>query len=207
MIETQIKDSLFYITLNRPEKRNALNIELLLLLKNAIKKASQQSGIRMLVIKGSGDIFCAGADLDFLRQIGKDKIASEFANILSSVLEDIRSFPVPVLTLIHGACMGGANGIVAASDITIAEINTRFAFSEVKLGLVPAIISPYVLSKLPLSKAFDLLLTGRIFDATEAKHCGLISNTATEGEMDFLFIRLLTRYCFLLPLQLSIHAN
>jgi methylglutaconyl-CoA hydratase len=187
MIETLIQDSIVTVCLNRPEKRNALNLEMLTLLRDAIQQAGQRSDIRLLVLRGNGNVFCAGADLDFVRQLSEEAVAKEFAGLLSNLLEEIRSFPVPVLVQVQGACMGGANGILAAADIVIAEINTRFAFSEVKLGLVPAIISPYVLSKLPISRAFDLLITGRIFDATEAKHAGLITYTGTEGEIDFLF--------------------
>lgn len=203
MIEIQVHDSLVTISLNRPEKRNALNNELLLQLKEAIQQAAQNANIRLLVIKGNGDVFCAGADLDFIRQISDGKVALNFAELLSSVLEGLRLFPVPVVVQIHGACMGGANGIIAASDIVLADIGTRFGFSEVKLGLVPAIISPYVLSKIPLSKAFDLLLSGRMFDATEAKHAGLINYTGTPGELDFVFKQTISQILSSAPLAIQ----
>ena len=203
MIEIQVQDSLVTISLNRPEKRNALNNELLLHLKEAIQHASQNANIRLLVIKGNGDVFCAGADLDFIRQLVDENVALEFAELLSSVLEEIRLFPVPVVVQVHGACMGGANGIIAASDIILADIGTRFAFSEVKLGLVPAIISPYVLTKLPLSRAFDLFLTGRLFDATEAKHAGLINYTGTPGELDFVFKQIVSQILSSAPLAIK----
>ena len=193
MIETYIQDSIITISLNRPEKRNALNNELLKLLREAIKQAAQRTDIRALVLNGNGSVFCAGADLEFVRQLGEKKVSDEFASLLSGLLEDIRTFPFPVIVKVQGACMGGANGILAAADIIIADVNTLFAFSEVKLGLVPAIISPYVLSKLPLSRAFDLLLTGRIFDASEAKHSGLVTYTGTTGELDFLFRQVLNQ--------------
>jgi methylglutaconyl-CoA hydratase len=186
MIETHIHDSVVTLSLNRPEKRNALNIELLTQLRTAIQNAAISSDIRVLVLKGNGKVFCAGADLDFLRQLSDEKITREFAKLLSGLLEDIRTFPVPVLVKVHGACMGGAIGIVAAADIIIADVNTPFAFSEVRLGLIPAIISPYVLSKLPLSRALDLMLTGRIFSAAEAKDSGLVTITGAESEIEFL---------------------
>jgi methylglutaconyl-CoA hydratase len=193
MVDIQIKDAIVTISLNRPEKRNALNNELLRLLREAIQQAAQRTDIRVLVLNGNGLVFCAGADLEFIRQLGEKKVSDEFAGLLSGLLEDIRTFPFPVIVNVQGACMGGANGILAAADIIIADVNTRFAFSEVKLGLVPAIISPYVLSKLPLSKAFDLLLTGRIFDASEAKHAGLVTYTGISGELDFLFRQVLNQ--------------
>ncbi len=193
MIEVQIQDSIATISLNRPEKRNALNNELLKLLREAIQKAAKRTDIRALVLKGNGSVFCAGADLEFVRQLSDKKVSDEFAGLLSDLLEDIRTFPLPVIVKVQGACMGGANGILAAADIIIADVNTRFAFSEVKLGLVPAVISPYVLSKLPLAKAFDLLLTGRMFDASEAKHSGLVTYTGTTGELDFLFRQVLNQ--------------
>jgi methylglutaconyl-CoA hydratase len=202
MIETRIQDTIVLITLNRPEKRNALNNELLLLLRDAIRKAAQHSNIRLLVLKGNGNVFCAGVDLDFLKQLKQNSLAGEFANLLSSVLEDIRSFPVPVLAKVQGACMGGANGIIAAADIVLADINTRFAFSEVKLGLVPAIISPYVLNKMPLSRAFDLMLTGRTFDATEAMYSGLITFTGDERALDLQFAQILQQILSAAPLAI-----
>jgi len=187
MIETHIHDSVVTISLNRPEKRNALNIEILKLLREAIQNSGHRTDIRVLVLNGKGSVFCAGADLEFVKQLSEESVSIEFADLLAGVLEDIRTFPFPVIVQVQGACMGGANGILAASDIVIADINTRFAFSEVKLGLVPAIISPYVLTKIPLSRAFDLLLTGRMFDSTEAKHAGLVTYTGTQAELDFIF--------------------
>lgn len=153
------------IIFNRPEKRNAFNAEFIQTLISALKKIENEAAIRVLVIKANGDHFCAGADLTWLQQAEGDS--------LLDLLNTLKAFPKPTIALIQGAVMGGGLGIIACCDIVLAEENAFFCFSEAKLGLVPAIIAPFILSVVPLHFAKAYMLTAERFTTVTSSKIGL----------------------------------
>jgi methylglutaconyl-CoA hydratase len=203
MIKIEKSGYQYRITLNRPEKRNALSIELLRELDNAIPDTDDCKGLHLLTLEGAGAVFCAGADLEFLKQIQDLKKAEEYAFILDQVLEKLNMLDIPVISRVQGACMAGANGLLAVSDLVLAEKDTCFSFSEVKLGLVPAIISTYVLQKINFSAALDIMLTGRVFDADEAMKIGLVNRISTKETWEADWENLLSQLSDNAPLAMK----
>lgn len=180
MIEKQISGSVLTVWLNRPEVRNALNQELIGVLITAL--TTIPVGIRVIVIRGRGRAFCSGADLAYMEQLGHYSEEENLADALrlESLFAAISRNQLPVIVVAHGAVMGGGIGLLAAADIVLAETLTLFAFSEVKLGIVPAVISPYILMKMNKSRAYEFMITGRRFNASEAKESGLVTVTCVE---------------------------
>lgn len=179
-VQVEKKASYLQVSLSRPEARNAFNSDLIHQIKTTFENASKDPSCRAIFLRGQGESFCAGADLEYMKSMANFSEAEnkEDANILFDMFLSIRNCPLPVVTLAHGHAMGGGAGLVAASDIVIAEESTKFAFSEVKLGLVPAVISSFVLEKVIPSRARDLMLTGRVFSGVEALEIGLVGYTA-----------------------------
>ena len=140
----------------------------------------------MIEICGNGKSFCAGADINYMKDVASFGYNQnlEDAKRLSKVFQKIYFCNKPVITLVHGAVIGGGNGITAASDIVLAEENTVFAFSEVKLGLTPATISPFVIARCGEMPARDLMLSGRKFTAQEARDYKLVNHVGTIDELN-----------------------
>jgi methylglutaconyl-CoA hydratase len=185
-ILTEIKGSTATIWLNRPEKRNALDIEMLSGFLPAIKFLNSSDAIRIIVIRGKGISFCAGADLNWMQRsfmlTGTENL-SECETLAACFYELYHSSKI-VISLIHGSCIGGGNGFVAASDIVIAGRSSVFAFSEVLLGLVPASILPYVITKIGRAGTMELMLTGNRFSAEDAMSLGFVNHVCNEPEME-----------------------
>lgn len=184
-IKTRLEGSVAFITLNRPGVRNAMNLVMIRELKSSIGSMEQLKEIRLVVISSEGNDFCAGADLNWIRE-GMDlspaqlrKEGMELAGLFRAITESTRI----IVTAVQGRVMGGAIGMVAASDIVLAESSATFAFSEVKLGLIPATIAPYVLRKAGYSRAGEMMLTGRTFDAEEARTAGLVHQICGTGTL------------------------
>ncbi|MGC8864908.1 MAG: enoyl-CoA hydratase-related protein [Bacteroidales bacterium] len=175
-IYTEMKGPVAILWLNRPEVRNALNQEMIGLLTDTFESLNGQKEIRVIVLRGRGDGFCAGADLRYMQQLGDQSFEENVqdARRLAGLFESISSSSRPVVAYVHKYSMGGANGLVAASDIAIATEGTRFAFSETRVGLVPGVISPFVLRKAQHGAVRDWMLTGRSFTEKEALQAGLI---------------------------------
>ena len=174
-----------WINLDRPEVRNALNDMLIHELTEAFDWLNSRADIRVIVVKGNGKAFCAGADLNYMKSMAGFSYNQNItdAEKLSKLFQTIYFCDKAVVVCVHGACIGGANGIIAAADIVIAEKATKFAFTEVKLGLTPATISPFVVTKIGNTAAKELMLTGRIFSAAEAKEFRLVNAIVEETEM------------------------
>lgn len=174
-----------WINLDRPEVRNALNDMLIHELTEAFDWLNSRADIRVIVVKGNGKAFCAGADLNYMKSMAGFSYNQNItdAEKLSKLFQTIYFCDKAVVVCVHGACIGGANGIIAAADIVIAEKATKFAFTEVKLGLTPATISPFVVAKIGNTAAKELMLTGRIFSAAEAKEFSLVNAVVEETEM------------------------
>ncbi len=184
-IKVQLGESMAWINLDRPEVRNALNPELISELTEAFDWLDSRDDIRVIILKGNGKCFCAGADLAYMKDMAGFSYNENIADAqrLSKLFQTIYFCNKAVIVDVHGACIGGANGIIAAADIVIAEKGTKFAFSEVRLGITPATISPFVVAKIGNTAAKELMLTGRRFSADEAKDFRLVNAVVDEAEM------------------------
>lgn len=182
-IKIQLGESMAWVNLDRPEVRNALNAEMIHELTEAFNWLSSRNDIRVIILKGNGSAFCAGADLNYMKSMAKFSYAQNIADAekLSKLFRSMYYSGKAIIAVVHGACIGGANGLAAASDIVIAERQTKFAFSEVRLGLTPATISPFVFARIGLTACKELMLTGRRFSADEAKEFGLVNMVVDEA--------------------------
>ncbi|MDB5037155.1 MAG: Methylglutaconyl-CoA hydratase [Bacteriovoracaceae bacterium] len=173
-IQTEIKSSVLFLTLNRPDSKNAMNAEMMTEIRAALSKISND--LRAVVVRGAGPFFCAGGDLHWMKSsINKtQKENEEDALNLARMIRALDECPIPVITQVKGGAFGGGVGLVAASDIVIAEENSVFSLSEVKLGLIPATIGPIVMRKIGVSEARRLYLTGKRFSAAVAKDIHLV---------------------------------
>jgi len=173
-LEVERDRSVLRITLTRPDRRNAFDAALIEELAEAFVDVGRA---RAVLLAGEGPSFCAGADVNWMRAsagLSFDENVAD-ANALRRMLEAIDACPAPVVARVHGHALGGGAGLVAAADIAIAAPDTVFAFSEVKLGIIPAVISPFVLPKIGTGAARRYFVTGERFDAETALHIGLVS--------------------------------
>jgi methylglutaconyl-CoA hydratase len=175
-IDVQRRDNVEYVTLNRPEVRNAFNENLIAELTSWAQRAATERSLRGVVLNGAGRSFCAGADLAWMTKMAgyTEEENLRDAQAAAAMFASIDALPVPVIAQIHGAAVGGGAGLAAVADIAIAADDTTFGFTEVKLGLIPAVIAPYVLAKIGLSAARELFVSGRRFDAAYAREIGLV---------------------------------
>ncbi|MHB1946599.1 MAG: enoyl-CoA hydratase-related protein [Gammaproteobacteria bacterium] len=164
------------ITLNRPEKRNAMNAQLIQQLTQILKTLATDSETRVVMITGHGEHFCAGADISWMQKIAQSPPHENLADAteLALLLYTLYIFPKPTLALVHGMTLGGGLGLVACCDIAISAENANFCFSETKIGLTPSVISPYIISAIGERAARYYFLTARKFAALEAKRLGFI---------------------------------
>lgn len=174
MLQVQQVDQVLNITLNRPDVRNAFHPDMIQQLTQAFKHINDD--VRLVVLKGAGKSFCAGADLQWMKDMAKytESQNQKDAGELFEMFWAIRNCVVPTLTVVHGAAFGGALGLIAASDIVLAESSTQFCFSEVKLGLAPAVISSFVLEKANVGLMSSYLLSGMVFGSDQAVRSGLV---------------------------------
>lgn len=174
-----------HVTLARAETRNAFDAALIAELAEAFVDVGTARGV---VLRGEGPSFCAGADVDWMRASADLSVEENVAdaNALRRMLEAIDGCPAPVVAAVHGHALGGGVGLVACSDIVVADERTVFAFSEVKLGIVPAVISPFALRKVGESAARRFFVTGERFDAETALRIGLVHEVTTDvdGALD-----------------------
>jgi methylglutaconyl-CoA hydratase len=181
-------DHVLTISLNRPEKHNALNAEMIAELSKVFIDIQTNNDIRVVVLRGKGKSFCAGADLNYMKDVAAFGEGQNYDDALrlAQLFENIYTCPKPVIAVAHGLVFGGANGLTAACDIVLAEDNTVFAFSEVKLGISPATISPYVIRRCGEAAARELMLSGRRFTAFEAFRYQLVNRTYELANQDEL---------------------
>jgi methylglutaconyl-CoA hydratase len=174
------------ITMNRPDVHNALNTQLLDDLKTAFDSLSREDTLSGVILTGAGKSFSAGADLAMMQAAARatQEQNQEEALQLASTFEFINAFPLPVVARVNGAAMGGGLGLLAVSDIVIAADSARLAFSEVKLGIAPAVISPYVVSKIGASWARRLFVTGERFTPALGREIGLVHTVVSLTELD-----------------------
>lgn len=165
------------VTLNRPEKRNALNDAVIAGIKHALKEASQAKSVRVVVISGAGKDFCSGADLSALQKIANASVAenAEDARLLLELFLLIRQLPVPVVAAVTGRALAGGCGLATACDVVLAASSARFGYPEVKIGFVPAMVMAILRRNVSEKRAFELITRGAEISAAEAKEFGLVN--------------------------------
>ena len=181
------------VTLTRPDVRNAFNAAVIAELHAAFTRIATADDVRAVVIAGEGTVFCGGADVNWMREsldLPFEANAID-AEKMSDMFRAIDNCPRPVIARIQGAALGGGAGLAAVCDIAIAADDAVFGFTEVKLGIIPAVISPFVLSKIGSSQARALFLTGERFDAARAASIGLVHRVVAAGELDAAVDRVL----------------
>ncbi len=174
------------VTLNRPEVRNALDEATLLELADFFSKSPLLEKASVIILRGEGTDFCAGADIRWMRRASDYPPAKnrKDARLLTNALKAIDECPVPVMARVHGGIYGGGLGLIAASDIVIADENSKMRFSECRLGILPSVISIFVLPKIGPSHARPLYLTGEVFNAQRAKEIGLVHEVCSSETLD-----------------------
>jgi isohexenylglutaconyl-CoA hydratase len=178
-------DSLFaHITLNRPEVRNAMNAQMVLDLIEVFDMLAERQDVRAVALSGAGGTFCAGGDIKELAATLQSGGMEANPTALDTLLRKVNQAPQVVIARVEGAAMGGGFGLVCVSDIAIARTDTKFGLPEVRLGIVPALISPYVIQRLGLTRARELMLTGRRFSGDEAKAYGLVHEVYLPNDLD-----------------------
>jgi methylglutaconyl-CoA hydratase len=185
-IFVESEKSLARVTLNRPDRRNAFDAAMVEEIRRAFVTLGQDRSVRVIVLAGAGDTFCAGADL---RWMGPDRTVSALearqdAERLLTMFQTIDECPCPIIVRIQGAAYGGGVGLIAVSDIAVAAAEATFAFSEVRLGFVAGVISPFVLRKTGESFARRFCLTGEPFSAGTAREAGLIHEVVEPAGLD-----------------------
>jgi methylglutaconyl-CoA hydratase len=178
-----------HLTLNRPEVRNAFNEHVIAELTSWAWSAREQASrgeIRVVVISGAGKSFCAGADVTWMSKTVQytEEENLRDAAAMSAMFAAIDTLPAPVVGRVHGAALGGGAGLAAVCDVVVAEENALFGFTEVKLGILPAVISPFALAKIGRSAARELFLTGARFSAARAREIGLVHAVVPAADLD-----------------------
>lgn len=180
------------VVLNRPDVRNAFNAAMISEMNDVFAELAatrDASHMRVLLLSGEGKVFCAGADLNYMREQAKSNEAQSVqdARLLATLFYRLASFPTTVMSAVRGAAIGGGFGLVCCSDVVIAEAQTHFATSEVRLGIVPGVISPYIVRKIGLGRASAAMLSGARMTAADALSLGLVNHIvdATTHESAF----------------------
>lgn len=175
-IEYAVEDRIAYITLNRPEKSNALCFDLITELRLALKAAEEDDQARVVVLRANGEAFCAGADLQYLQQLQTNSFEQNLADSdhLKGLFLQIYQLKKIVISQVHAAALAGGCGLATVCDFTFATPDAMFGYTEVKIGFVPAIVMVFLLRKVGESKAKHLLLGGAIINAGQAKEMGMI---------------------------------
>lgn len=180
----EVTDQVATIRMNRPEARNALDPESMELLADLMDRAVSDTDVRVVVLTGTGDTFSAGADVKAALAQDAGGFTGRGPQAMANLLIKIQDLPKPTIARVQGNVFGGGNGLVAACDLAIAVDTALFAFSEVRLGLTPAVISVVCLPKLPRADAAELFLLGKRVSATRVRDAGLINAVAPEDELD-----------------------
>jgi methylglutaconyl-CoA hydratase len=172
------------ITLNRPEKRNAISYELIDDLLAALKVA-EQSPAQALILTGAGKAFCAGMDLDNLKQLmgRSDEQNLKDSATIAQLFRGIYDFPKPTIAAVNGAAIAGGTGLVTVCDFALAVPEATFGYTEVRIGFLPAVVSTFLINGIGEKRARDLLLTGRLFSAQEARDIGLVNEVVQQAEL------------------------
>jgi methylglutaconyl-CoA hydratase len=185
-LELEIDGPVARVWMNRPDARNAFDGLMVTELRKTLFDLRSVDGVRVIVLGGRGASFCAGADLAWMKAMAGFSRAENLgeAQALADLFFTVYESPKPVVARVHGHALGGGAGLVAACDIPVAALGTQFGFTEVRLGIIPAVISPYVLGKIGESAARELFLTGERFEAVRAVEIGLVRAAVPEEDLD-----------------------
>jgi methylglutaconyl-CoA hydratase len=183
---TSLEAGILTLTLNRPAKRNALNAELIEGLHRDLERADLDSQVRVVLVRGAGKDFCAGADLDeLLASVGQTVEENEAAALrLGSLFQRIRALPKPVLAVVQGRALAGGAGLAGACDLVIAGSSAQLGYPEIQRGFVPAMVMALLRRSVGEKIALDLVLTGRLLSAEEAHRLGLVSRILEDGQLE-----------------------
>jgi methylglutaconyl-CoA hydratase len=185
-LNVSFDDGIARVALARPDVRNAFNAEMIGELAEAFTRLSAADDVRAVVLSGEGKAFCGGADVGWMREsldLTFEQNAID-AQRMSDMFRTIDNCPAPVIARVHGAALGGGSGLASVCDIVVAADDALFGFTEVKLGIIPAVISPFVIAKIGPSNARALFLTGERFNARRAVQIGLAHDLVSIDELD-----------------------
>lgn len=185
-VKYQIKERVAYITINRPEKRNALNEEVVVGLKDGFLKAEKDPEVKVVILTGSGNAFCSGADLQYLQNLQQNSLEENLQDStnLMELYRQIYLFPKPVIAQVNGAALAGGCGLVTVCDFAFCCFEAKFGYTEVRIGFIPAIVMVFLIRKLGEAKAKNLLLSGEIIDSDNAEKLGLINGIFEEEDLE-----------------------
>jgi len=185
-VKIEIRGGAAHLTLNRPDKRNALDGATIGALSAALERCAKDPEVRLLQLTGAGNVFCAGADLGEMQAQAQASEAENLAHAekLASLLGALDAWPKPTLARVNGDGFGGALGLIAACDIVVAAEGAKFAFTEVRLGLIPAVVSPFVLAKIGESAALRYFLTAETMSAATLQDMGLAHEVVSVDTLD-----------------------
>ncbi len=177
LVTYEVIDRVAYLTLNRPEKRNALSYEFVSAIKERLAQAEQDATCKVIVLKGNGEAFCSGADLASLQALQTNTFEENLTDSkhLADLFLKIYHFPKPVISMVHGAAFAGGCGLATICDFCFAESHAKFAYTEVKIGFIPAIVMVFLLRQMGERRARQILLSGEIIEAQQAQELGLIN--------------------------------
>ncbi|HYF40297.1 MAG TPA: enoyl-CoA hydratase/isomerase family protein [Gemmatimonadales bacterium] len=183
---TRLDAGVLTLTLNRPDKRNALNTELIDQLHRSLESADLNADVRVVVLRGAGKDFCAGADLDeLLASADRSEAENEASALrLGSLFEKLRTLPKPVMAMVHGRALAGGAGLASACDLILAAADAQLGYPEIQRGFAPAMVMALLRRMVGEKVALDLVLTGRVLRADEAERVGLISRVVPAAELE-----------------------
>ncbi len=185
-ITYKIENNIATITMNRPEVHNAFNEQVIHQMTEAFESAGADDVVRAVILRGNGKSFSAGGDLNWMRRVADYSFQQNVTDAmgLGTLLKIINTLPKPTIALVQGNAFGGGVGLTSCCDIAIAEEGTQFCLSEVKIGLIPSIIEPYVIAAIGVRQARRYSLTAERFDAAKAAQIGLIHEVVPQGQLD-----------------------
>ena len=180
--------SVIYLTLNRAKARNAMNLNMVQEILHFFTSIRDERSIRCVVISGAGQHFCAGADIKEMRNPANQTLEARtlYGTILDDMLLAVQHAPQVTIAAVKGAAMGGGFGLVCVTDIAVADESIKMALPEVRLGIAPAVVSPYVIERIGLTRTRQLALTGRFLDGPAALELGLVQDVAPAGMLDIV---------------------
>lgn len=201
LVKVHTKDQVFSIELDREEKRNAFNPQMIEELTDAFIKVRKDPNAQILVLRGRGKSFCSGADLGWMQSMINYSYEENIldSNKLFKMFEALESVTIPVISYAQGHVMGGALGLLALSDYVFSDEHTKFGFTEARLGLVPAVISPFCLNRLSFSNAKKYMMSAEVFSAKTAEDIGLVDFVGRIDEIHLKIDELISHFKSLSP--------
>jgi methylglutaconyl-CoA hydratase len=184
VIRTSVEGPVTRITISRPERKNAFDAEVIRSLTTAAREVARTT--RVVVLQSEGDTFCAGADLEWMRGMAGFTLEENRADsrALAEMYRALYQLEMPLVARVQGAAIGGGAGLVAVADIAVASSEASFAFTETRLGILPAVVSPYVVRKIGPARATALFVTGSRIDAARAQAIGLVERVVEPADLD-----------------------